>query len=135
METWTASLEYPHHRADSVLVTESVDQPFDSETTGSSEDSDRIPIHSGEDWVTLLDDDLSQPATNSSDTLRITTLQKQDSTCSTLLSWIISADFPPWIEVKGLCPELRLLWQHRNNLSVGDNGVIWRKRSSQSHML
>ena len=41
------------------VVTESVDQPFDSESTSSSEDSDLIPIHSGEDWVVLLDDDLS----------------------------------------------------------------------------
>ena len=109
---------------------ESIDQPFDSESTGSSEDSDliHVPMHSGEDWVSLLDDDLSQPATNSSDTFHITTLQKQDLTCITLLSWIISADFPPWIEVKGLCPKLRLLWHHRNNLSVDDNGAIWRKR-------
>ena len=44
-------------------------------------------------------------------------------------------DFPPWIEVKGLSPELKLLWHHRNNLSVDDNGVIWRKMSSQSHTL
>ena len=27
----------------------------------SSEDTDLIPIHSGEDWVAQLDDDLSQP--------------------------------------------------------------------------
>ena len=85
--------------------------------------------------MALLDDDLSQPATISSDTFRITTLQKQDTTCSTLLSWITSGDFPPWIEIKGFSPELRLLLHHRNNLSVDDNGVIWRKRSSQSHML
>ena len=117
------------------IVTESVDQPFDSESTGSSEDSDLIPIHSGEDWVALLDDDLSQPAKISSDTFRIATLQKQDSTCITLLSWITSGDFPPWIEIKGLSPELRLLWHHRNNLSVDDNGVIWRIRSSQSQIL
>ena len=58
------------------MVTESVDQPFDSKSTGSSEDSDLIPIHSGEDWVALLDDDLSQPATIFGDTFRITTLQK-----------------------------------------------------------
>ena len=117
------------------MVMESVDQPFDSESTGSSEDSDLIPMHSGEDWVALLDDDLSQPATIASDTFRITTLQKQDPICITLLSWITSGDFPPWIEVKGLSPELKLLWHHRNNLSVDDNCVIWRKRSSHSHML
>ena len=28
-----------------------VEQPFDSESTGSLEDADLIPIHSGEDWV------------------------------------------------------------------------------------
>ena len=81
------------------MITESVDQPFDSESTGSSENSDLIPIHSGEDWVALLDDDLSQPATISSDTFRITTLQKEDPVCIMLLSWITSGDFPPWIEV------------------------------------
>ena len=43
-------------------------------------------------------------------------------------------DFPAWIEVKGLSPVLRLLWHHRINLSVDDNGVIWRK-IYQSHML
>ena len=75
------------------IVTESVYQPFDYESTSSSEDSDLIPIHSGEDWVALLEDDLSQPATISSDAFRITTLQKQDSICITLLSWIT----PPWI--------------------------------------
>ena len=31
------------------IVMESADQPFDSESTGSSEDSDLIPIHSGEE--------------------------------------------------------------------------------------
>ena len=96
-----------------VEVTESVDQPFDSESTGSSEDTDLIPIHSDEDWVALLDDPV----------------------CITLHSWISSGEFPSWIEVKGLSPELRLLWHHRNNLSVHDNGIIWRKRSTQSPLL
>ena len=45
-----------------VEVTECADQPFDSESTSSSEDTDLIPINSGEDWVALLDDDLSQPS-------------------------------------------------------------------------
>ena len=45
-------------RPDCPLVVE-VDQPFDSESTGSSEDADLILIHSGEDWVAQLDDDLS----------------------------------------------------------------------------
>ena len=48
-------------------IPECVDQPFDSESTGSSEDADLVPIHSGEDWITLLDDDLSQPSTVASD--------------------------------------------------------------------
>ena len=43
--------------------------------------------------------------------------------------------FPPWTEVKSLCPELQFLWHHRNNLSADTNGVIWRKRSSNSHQL
>ena len=85
--------------------------------------------------MALLDDDLSQPATISGDAFRITTLQKEDPVCITLLSWITSGDFPPWIEVKGLSPELRLLWHHPIIFSVDDNGMIWRKMSSQSHML
>ena len=44
--------------------------------------------------------------------------------------WIRSDAFPPWAEVKSLCPELRLLWHHRNNLSADESGVIWRKKSS-----
>ena len=85
--------------------------------------------------MALLDDDLSQPATVSGDSFRISALQTEDPICIMLRSWITSGDFPPWIEVKGLCPELRLLWHHRNNLSVDDNGVIWRKSSSQSRLL
>ena len=115
------------------IVMESVDQSFDSESTGSSEDLDLIPIHLGEDWVmALLDDDLSQPATISSDTFRIATLQKH-SICITLISWITSGDIPPWIEVKGLNPELKLLWHHRNNLSVDDNCDLAEKELSESH--
>ena len=45
-----------------VLLPNIVDQPFDSESTGSSEDADLIPIHSGEDWVAHVDDDFSQTA-------------------------------------------------------------------------
>ena len=37
--------------------------------------------------------------------------------------------------MKGLHPELRSLWHHRNDLSLDDNGIIWRKRSSQSYLL
>ena len=33
--------------------------------------------------------------------------------------------------MKGLHPELHSLWNHRNNLSLDDNGIIWRTRSSQ----
>ena len=118
-----------------VEVTESVDQPFDSESTGSSEDADLIPIHSGKDWVAQLDDDLSQPTAIAGDSFRISTLQREDHTCITLHTWISSGEFPSWTEVKGLHPELRSLWHHRNNLSLDDNRIIWRKRSSQSSLL
>ena len=118
-----------------IEVTEYVYQPFDSELTGSSEDTDMIPIHSGEDWVALLDDDLSQLTAISSDSFCISALQKEDPVCITLHSWISSGEFPSWIEVIGLSPELRLLWHHRNNLLVDDNGIIWRKRSTQSPLL
>ena len=53
-----------------------VDQPFHSESTGSSEDADLIPIHAGEDWVAQLDDDLSQPTAIAGDSFRISTLQR-----------------------------------------------------------
>ena len=136
MRTVSLGDEFPRRRADNVHDrTVHVDQPFDSESTGSSEDTDLIPIHSGEDWVAQLDDDLSQPTAISSDSFRISALQKEDPVCITLHSWISSAEFPSWIEVKGLSPEIRLLWHHRNNLSVDDNGIIWRKRSTESHLM
>ena len=34
---------------------EVVDQPFDAESVGDSEDADLVPIQSGEDWVSQLD--------------------------------------------------------------------------------
>ena len=114
---------------------DTVDQPFDSESTGSSEEADLSPIHLGEDWVAQLDDDLSQPTAISGDSFRISNLQREDPVCITLHSWISSGHFPPWIEVKGLNPELRSRCHHRNNLSVDDNGIIWRKRSSQCSLL
>ena len=45
-----------------VLLHDDTDQPFDSVSTGSSEDADLVPVQSGEDWIARLDDDLSQPA-------------------------------------------------------------------------
>ena len=111
------------------------DQPFDAVSVGDSEDADLIPLQSGEDWVAQLDDDLSRPASQSSEIFSITTLQLEDPTCVTLLEWVRSDTFPPWTEVKSLCPELRFLWHHRNNLSVDANGVLWRKRSSDVSQL
>ena len=55
--------------------------------------------------------------------------------CITLHAWIVAYEFPPWAEVKSMLPELRSLWHHRSNLSVDDNGTLWRKRSSQSALL
>ena len=118
-----------------VDITEYADQPFDSESTSSSEDTDLIPIHSGEDWVAWLDDDLSHPSAVAGDSFRISALQKEDPVCITLSSWISSGIFPTWNEVRGLCPELRLLWHHRNNPIVDDNGIIWRRRSTHSPLL
>ena len=111
------------------------DQPFDSESTGSSEDADLVPIHSGEDWVAQLDNNLSQPTASAGDSFRISALQREDPNCITLHQWISSGEFPPCNEIKGLHPELRSLWHHRNNLSLDNNGNIWRKRSSQSSLL
>ena len=34
-----------------------------------------------------------------------------------------------------MCLELRFLWHHRNNLSADTNGVVWRKRSSDSSQI
>ena len=55
--------------------------------------------------------------------------------CVTLHDWVLAEEFPAWAEVKSMLPELRSLWHHRNNLSVDDNGTLWRKRSSQSAQL
>ena len=106
------------------------DQPFDDASVGDSEDDDHIPLQSGEDWIAQLDDDLSRPASQSGEVFSITALQMEDPKCVALLEWIWSDTFPPWMEVKSLCPELRFLWHHRNNLSVDTNGVLWRKRNS-----
>ena len=93
------------------------------------EDADLIPIHSGEDWVAQLDVDLSQPTAVAGDSFRTSALQREDPNCITLHTWISSGECPSFHEVKGL------LWHHRNNLSLVNNGIIWRKRSSQSSLL
>ena len=85
------------------------DQPFDAVSVGDSEDGDLIPLQSGEGWIAQLDDDLSRPASQSGEVFSITTLQLKDPTWVTLLEWIRSDTFPPWTEVKSLCPELRFL--------------------------
>ena len=108
-----------------ILMHINTDQPFDSVSTGSSEDADLVPVQSGEDCIARLDDDLSQPAEISGDSFRI---QREDPVCITLHAWIVADEFPPWAEVKSMLPELRSLWHHRNNLSVDDNGTLWRKR-------
>ena len=97
---------------------------------GDSEDDDLIPLQSGEDCIAQLDDDLSRPASQSGEVFSITALQMEDATCVTLLEWIRCETFPPWTEMKSLCPELRFLWHHMNNLSADTHGVLWRKRSS-----
>ena len=66
---------------------------------------------------------------------RISALQREDPVGITLHAWIVADEFPPWAEVKSMLPELRSLWHYRNNLSVDDNGTLWRKRSSQSALL
>ena len=65
----------------------------------------------------------------------ISALQKEDPVCMTLHAWVVADEFPAWVEVKSMLPELRSLWHHRNNLSVDANGTLWRKRSSQSAQL
>ena len=74
---------------------EVADQPFDAESVGDSEDTDHVPIQSGEDWVAQLDDDLSGPATRTGEVFRISTLQLEDTTCFTLLEWIRADVFSP----------------------------------------
>ena len=117
------------------LIHHDSDQPFDSVSTGSSEDADLVPVQSGEDWIARLDDDLSRPVETSGDSFRISALQREDPVCVTLHDWVVVKEFPAWAEVKSMLPELRSLWHHRNNLSVDDNGTLWRKRSSQSAQL
>ena len=117
------------------LIFHDSDQPFDSVSTGSSEDADLVLVQSGEDWIARLDDDLSRPVGTSGDSFRISALQREDPVCVTLHDWVLAEEFPAWAEVKSMLPELRSLWHHRNNLSVDDNGTLWRKRSSQSAQL
>ena len=64
-----------------VLLHDDTDQPFDSASTGSSEDADLVPVQLGEDWIAKLDDDLTQPAAISGDSFRISTLQREDPVC------------------------------------------------------
>ena len=71
-------------------------QPFDSVSTGSSEDADLVPVQSGEDWIARIDDDLSQPAESSGDSFRISALQREDPVCITLHAWIVADELPPW---------------------------------------
>ena len=47
--------------------------------------------------------------------------------CVKLHDWVLAEEFPVWAEVKSMLPELRSLWHHRNNLSVDDNGTLWRE--------
>ena len=129
-----ASHALRHHHVDSVHAPTAHRPSWCTaiQTNGSSEDADLVPVQSGEDWIARLDDDLSQPAEISGDSFRISALQREDPVCITLHSWIVADEFPPWAEVKSMLPELRSLWHHRNNLSVDENGTLWRKRSSQS---
>ena len=110
------------------------DQPFDAESLGDSEDADLVPIQSGEDWVTQLDDDLSSLASQAGELFRITALQLADTTCVTLLEWIRSDTFPAWADFKSLCPELLKLnyWYRRQEdrnyfwlITLRCLGVIW----------
>ena len=50
----TVYREFFRPRADSVEVMECVDQPFDSESTGSPEDTDLIPIIQGKTGLRCL---------------------------------------------------------------------------------
>ena len=68
-----------------------------------------MPVQSGEDWIAKLDDDLSQPATISGDSFRISALQREDPVCIALHAWIVADEFPTWVEVKSMLPELRSL--------------------------
>jgi hypothetical protein len=61
----------------------------------------------------------------------ITDLQKEDNLCKTFVSWIRTNSFPPWTEVKNMSPDIRLLWDHRNNLFLDEAGVVWHRRSGQ----
>ena len=89
-----------HHHVDSAhgppatLVHCDTDQPFDSVSTGSSEDADLVPIQSGEDWIGLLDDDLSRPVETSEELFNISALHKEDPVCMTLHAWVAAEELP-----------------------------------------
>ena len=81
------------------LVHHDSDQPFDSVSTGSSEDADLVPVQSGEDWIARLDDDLSRLVETSGDSFHISALQKEDPVCMALYDWVMADDFPTLVEV------------------------------------
>ena len=125
-----------HSRPDcppATLIHHDLEQPFDSVSTGSSEDADLVQVQSGEDWIARLDDDLSRPADTLGDLFRISALQKEDPVCMMLHALVVADEFPAW--VKSMLPKLRSLWHHRNNLSVDANSTLWQKRSSQNAQL
>ena len=88
---------------------EVAEQPFDAESVGDSEDADLVSLQSGEDWVAQLDDDLSRPASQTGETFRITALQLQDTTCTTLLEWDPVRYFSPMGGSKEFVPGTTVL--------------------------
>ena len=104
-----------------VSLTVSDDQPFDSESTGSSEDADLVPyIQVKTGWLNLMMICLNR--------LLLLAIHFVFQLYSTRILTVLHF-------THGLHPELRSLWHHRNNLSLDNNGIIWRKRSSQSSLL
>ena len=91
------------------------EQPFYKTSIASSMDADLILAVSGEDWMGLMDDYNPKKCIYPS----VGYPQLQDGNCQFfLVSWIKDNMFPDWKDVKGLNPEIHLLWHHQNNMSI-----------------
>ena len=98
------------------------DQPFDAVSVGDSEDADLIPLQSGEDWVAQLDDDLSRPASQSSEMFSMTTLQLEDPTCVTLL-FLLGRRLSHCVRSCDCCGIMRIICQQIRMVFCGGSGV------------
>ena len=110
-----------------------MDQPFASSEMGDSMDADLLPELSGETRVAsaLLEELTADLPTAGSD-IDLITASRDDSTLSTVRSWLQSGSVPPWSACTGLSPELRCWRLQLGNLSVDTKGRLGCRRAPPS---